>query len=297
MKKQRLCYVKSIDSKEKAITAYVSDFKWDRTDERFAKGTWDTANYERNPVVLWAHNSKILPIAKTVAFIEDEIGLMKRMVFDDKQPFAMDVFGQYERGFLNAFSVGFIPEFRSMKVESIEGTDRKGIVWTRAELLESSAVPIPANPGAVVSRGFAEFLQKSLPDDHIVEALGGDEFQLKKEAYLKYGNPSTQPDATSSLKTLVEMAKVAQYEVRRGKEKVDQTQLSLINEASQVLHEIFTDNLESLGLVSKGEMNELKQNVIQLCDVVQKQRPDYRKIIAQIMNGIEAAVKTAGTGK
>ncbi len=297
MKKQRLCYVKSIDSKEKAVTTYVSDFKWDRTDERFTKGTWDTANYERNPVILWAHNSKILPIAKTVAFVEDEIGLLKKMVFDDKQPFAMDVFGQYERGFLNAFSVGFIPDFRTMKVEPIEGTERKGIVWTRAELLESSAVPIPANPGAVVSRGFAEFLQKALPGSDIIADLGGDEFQLKKDAYLKYGDPTQQPEAMACLKNLVEMARVAQYEVRRGKAQMGETQLALINEASQVLHEIFVDNLEALGTVTKGELNELKQTVIQLCEAVQKQRPDYRKIVAQIMNGIEAAVKTDGTGK
>ena len=55
---------------------------------------------------------------------------------------------------------------------------RKGLVWTEAELLEYSAVSVPANPGALVSRDVASLARKALGENSIamVKAFGAEQF-------------------------------------------------------------------------------------------------------------------------
>ena len=107
-KKIKASYVKSIDAEKKTIQAYVSTYEWDRTEERFIRGAWDLENFKKNPVVLWGHNMHEVPIGKNIELLEDDKGLLATTQFDDKSEKAMAIFSLYERGFLNAFSVGFI---------------------------------------------------------------------------------------------------------------------------------------------------------------------------------------------
>jgi outer membrane biosynthesis protein TonB len=72
------------------------------------------------------------------------------MQFADTQE-ARDVFDLYEGGFLNAFSVGFKP-IEIAYEERVPGSSEMGAVFKKAELLENSAVPVPANPGALVMK-------------------------------------------------------------------------------------------------------------------------------------------------
>jgi phage head maturation protease len=81
--------------------------------------------------------------------------------FDLEDSFAKEIYRKYKDGFLNAFSVGFIP------LEAEENT------YTKSELLEISAVPIPANPNAIVSlskSGMKSVEWKDLVDAEIQEA-------------------------------------------------------------------------------------------------------------------------------
>jgi len=69
--------------------------------------------------------------------------------------FANEIFELYKDGFMNAFSVGFIPvdsEPMEKDSDSVWGAKR----FLKWELLEYSAVPVPANPEALalaVSKG------------------------------------------------------------------------------------------------------------------------------------------------
>jgi len=169
--------VKAIDSEKKTVDAHVATFEWDRMDERFAKGSFQLDNFKNNPVVLWAHNQSLPPIGRSIHMEEDDKGLLATTQFDEKSEFAMQIFGLFERKFLNAFSVGFIP--KEFIVEPMDGDEeRKGLVWTNAELLEYSAVSVPANPGAVVSREIAELAQRALGKNSVamVKAFGRDSF-------------------------------------------------------------------------------------------------------------------------
>lgn len=169
MKKlNRQIFTKKINPKDKTITAYVSTFAFDRMDERFEKGGWSLDNFKSNPVVLWAHNGGQPPIAKAGRIEEDDKGLLATMEFDKESAFAMEIFGMFERGFMNSFSVGFIP--KAHRVEAIPDSESKGIVYTESELVEFSAVPVPANPGARVDRAAAQMMIKTFGIKSIIES-------------------------------------------------------------------------------------------------------------------------------
>ncbi len=103
------------------------------------QGRWDLGNYRANPVVLWAHDymGQHPPIGRADVAVENG-RLMARVTFDDADPFAAAIAAKYERGFLNAVSVGW-------DTSEVDGR-------THYELLDVSAVPVPGDPDALMER-------------------------------------------------------------------------------------------------------------------------------------------------
>lgn len=101
-----------------------------------------------NPVVLFAHDRWKPPVGKAVAGRIMENALQLEIVFAETE-LGKELRYLYENGFMNAFSVGFIPK-------KWDVTNNGGRVYTEVELLEVSAVPVPANEAAVVIRGYKE---------------------------------------------------------------------------------------------------------------------------------------------
>lgn len=109
-------------------------------------------NYMKNPVVALAHKYDGLSIAKTEEIKVMDDGIVAKVTFPDKTvyPLADTVYELYKGGFMNAWSIGFIP----IEVDDIEGGGREFKKW---ELLEYSAVLVPDNPEALTllrSKGF-----------------------------------------------------------------------------------------------------------------------------------------------
>lgn len=294
--KQIIGYVKSINPEKKILTALISDYNWDRTDERFSKGSWKLDNYMKNPVVLWAHNNHDLPIAKAVNIREEESGLVADTQFDDQSQFAMSVFSLYQRGFLNAFSVGFRPTKHIF--EGIEGTDRKGITWIESELLEFSAVPVPANPGALAIKELkANFkgvldenddLWKSMEEPKPEDPAPVEE-QPKPEntkAVEPENNPQRDPDIVPTLKSLIDLAKIVK------KDKLDDQKLELVKTSMAVLQDIINESTK--GFVTKAELNDLKGIVDKCAEIIQRKHPDATDLVSKFMLQLEAALKSAG---
>lgn len=124
----------------------------DRDGESIALDGWEFDNYDKNPVVLWAHDFSLMPIAKVAKRTKVDNGYIV------EGPFAPSERGQearknYDAGFLNTMSVGFIPK------------QKQGNVITKAELLEVSFVPVPANANAVAQRAIEEMSVKMLKKD------------------------------------------------------------------------------------------------------------------------------------
>lgn len=139
-------------------------------------------NYSTNPVMLWAHDYTSLPVARSVSMWSGKSlkengkeinGVKARVVFQPDENYHESysgirgsmVYRMYASGFLHAVSIGFNPlswekieekdEEKSGKtptefVDLMPNTGTKFLSW---ELLEFSAVPVPANPQALVDRG------------------------------------------------------------------------------------------------------------------------------------------------
>jgi len=154
--------IKGIDEKEMTLTAYISTNARDRMNEVLEPAGMDKRNFNKNPVVLWAHKYDIPPIGKALWTKEDAGGILSKVKFANT-PFAQEIFQLYKEGFLKAFSVGFLPK------DYVDGDGEKKAsrTYTNWELLEYSAVPVPANPEALslaIQRGILkdEGLKKAL---------------------------------------------------------------------------------------------------------------------------------------
>lgn len=145
--KALLVETKAMDDGAKVFHFRASTAVEDRQGEIVTADGWELANFRANPVFMLAHDYRSLPIGKIVDIRTEADGLIAGVVFDSEDPTARMVQSKYERGFLNAVSVGF----RSL--ELLVPTDR-GEPWrhTKKELLEVSAVAIPANPEALMLR-------------------------------------------------------------------------------------------------------------------------------------------------
>lgn len=109
--------------------------------------SWDLGRFLQNPVVLFAHQSRELPIGRAtrVAVVDGRLEATVQFATAEMNPKAEQVFRMVEAKILNAVSVGFIP--RTVRHDMRDGRDV--YVLADNELHEISVVPIPANPEAL----------------------------------------------------------------------------------------------------------------------------------------------------
>lgn len=107
---------------------------------------WQLDNFKRNPVFLWAHNYFEPPIGTVKSIAIDGDNLIADVVFDQDDPEALRIERKYRNGILNAVSVGF----NVIDYQPSQGQDAPRA--TKAELLEISGVPVPADPNALAER-------------------------------------------------------------------------------------------------------------------------------------------------
>jgi len=146
-------YLKAVVKKDEGkITVIASNSSIDRQGESIDQKGWDLTNFLKNPIMLWAHNYDELPLGVWDNIRVTDRGLEMDANFASKEanPKAENVRLLVEEGIEKTVSVGFIPQ------------ERDGHIITKAELLEVSFVPVPANPEALalaMSKGLdADFL-------------------------------------------------------------------------------------------------------------------------------------------
>lgn len=160
------------------IEFVITDESVDRENDIIKIDGWDLDEYKKNPVVLWAHSSRDLPVGRAVTLERnlDTLRSVAEFTPRDLSPFGHMVGRMYKEGFLNAVSVGFRP------TEYSYDPDRGyGINFLRQTLLEYSAVPVPANPNALaVARAagidlapYVEFAERLLDE--------GDESEERRD--------------------------------------------------------------------------------------------------------------------
>lgn len=142
--------IKALDGDERAVRVVITTGAVDRDGDTLNPNGWILKNYRKNPVVLWAHDYRSLPIARNMSIdVEDgRLVAVPKFVEPDLNPLAETVLQMIKRRYLNAASVGFLPH--EWKEPTEERGPRRGVDFTRQELLEYSIVPVPANPEALV---------------------------------------------------------------------------------------------------------------------------------------------------
>lgn len=140
--------------------------------------------FDSNNILLWAHgrDSSVpnLPLGTVKDPSFDGLdhngnkAFEGTVVFTDAHQHAINVWKLYEKGVLKAFSVGFRPI--TISKEPVKD-GQTGITFKEVDLLENSAVPIPANSAA---------LRKAFLDGDVSEEfLEGTFFKMRDEILVR----------------------------------------------------------------------------------------------------------------
>lgn len=132
----------------------VSTEARDRDNDRIKIAGIHLVNFRKNPVILFAHDARSLPIGTAKRVFRDEgakgprLRMLKQFASEDENPEAEKVFRLVKAGILRMASIGFRTE-KAIRDPELGEDDPFGILFQQIDLLESSVVPIPSNPEAL----------------------------------------------------------------------------------------------------------------------------------------------------
>jgi len=184
--------VEKIVESERAIVKYVTKPTLDRSKEIVISQGIDLTDFNKNPVILYAHNygnsmfgggSPVLPLGKDLWIKDDGNGLLAKQTYANHD-LAEDVYRMHADGFPLASSIGFIPiktiwrgsfNDKEWKKEIARLSDTynidknnfssAGYVYEKSLLLEHSDCPVGDNPDALalaIKSGKIEFKSEEL---------------------------------------------------------------------------------------------------------------------------------------
>lgn len=176
--------VKTEAGNERTVIFTISKEVVDRDGDILRASGVDFTNYMKNPVFLSFHNSHEFPLGKVLRFWVENDSVKAEVYFPTIAELSSDLenvsekaklvdftYHCYKTGMLNAVSVGFIPtEYKET---------RTGLDVIKWELLEFSAVAVPANQDAIAEavksfgNDFAKSFvtKKALTLDDIIEKV------------------------------------------------------------------------------------------------------------------------------
>jgi len=212
---------------ERTLTAIASTDNPDRDHDVLKADGWDLKNFKNNPVLLWGHQSSELPIG-TVTDIKQE---GNKLVFKARFPKAGvsqkadEVYGLYKDGILRAFSVRFTStDYKQNK----EG----GLTFEKAELLEISAVTVPANAEALV-QSVKQLKEESEEDMADTQAKKEEKVLTMEEveAKIKEMTENIEKNATEKANALFE-------DTKKEYEETIKEQRKALEELNKTLNEL-----------------------------------------------------------
>lgn len=201
--------------KEGEFVAWGSKIDVDRDNEIILPEGIDVTNYEKNKLVLFGHNHFLPAVGKAMWLkIIPEEGLKFGFKFatgEGAPQLSKDLNYLYKEGIMNSFSIGFIGKKYIDNPGDTKGYEKyAGVsrIWTEVELLEISAVNVPANAEARVLE-----ISKSLkPEDNreelhnlIVKCASGEmKEEVVEEVIEKEGVIDTTQEEIKIEETMVE---------------------------------------------------------------------------------------------
>ena len=144
----------SINEAERTIQFIASDATVDRYGEIVEPGAFRNSleDFLKNPVFPFGHqyhaDGGTLPTLGHWRSVEITDKALVGTAWFKPRGLGDEVFRDYSEGSLNSVSVGFITRAYEMRVMKVNGREQPVRVFTDVDLLEISAVLIPANPSA-----------------------------------------------------------------------------------------------------------------------------------------------------
>jgi len=126
----------------------------DRDGEKLVVAGIDVKNFKKNPVILWGHDRHSPPIGKATKVTRSDDELKVKVQFADAEtyPFADTIYKLVKGGFLNAVSIGFLPDYNAITYpRETAGKKQPYRIFNKSELLEVSVVSCPANQEALAT--------------------------------------------------------------------------------------------------------------------------------------------------
>lgn len=175
--------IETKDLGDRSVQFTISKEVVDRDGDILRAGGVDFTNYMKNPVFLSFHNSREFPLGKVTKFwVEGD--KVKAIVYfptieelstnpeqaSEKAKLVDFTYHCYKTGMLNAVSVGFIPKDW---MEIREDGRWVGNDITKWELLEFSAVAVPANQDAIAEAVKSFGLDESVVKDFLTTEKSG----------------------------------------------------------------------------------------------------------------------------
>jgi HK97 family phage prohead protease len=149
--------IRSLDEQARSIDVVASTDAVDSYGEIVAQN-WNLERYNLNPVVLFAHKSRELPVGRAENVRVESGALCAKFIFAtaDANPIAEQVWQSIRQKTLRGVSVGFLP--RDVRYEKRDGKDV--YVLDNNELFEISMTPVPANPQGLAKMKAKAFEQR-----------------------------------------------------------------------------------------------------------------------------------------
>ena len=181
--------IETKDLGERSVQFTISKEVVDRDGDILRAGGVDFTNYMKNPVFLRFHNPHDFPLGKVTKFWVEGDSVKAIVYFPTLEELSSDmknvseeaktidfVYYAYKTGLLNAVSVGFIP---------LEWTETKtGYDITKWELLEFSAVAVPANQDAIAEAVKSFGLDESVVKDFFTTQKSGKRISAETKEVL-----------------------------------------------------------------------------------------------------------------
>ena len=266
--------IKEINDKDRTMTVVGSKEIVDRDKDIVRVDGVNIKNWKKNPVVLLNHKRTDFPVAKGVGkkVWIDGNKLMFKIQFatEEEYPIADIAYKLYKGGYMNAFSMGFIPNFEKTEYPE-KRKDGAVRIFNEVELLELSAVPVPANQQALMAS-----VNKAWDDN----VLDGSELNQWEEMIKELTQIDKEIDEETTIETAVEDAlekaaatiedltaaledssnKIAELELQLKEQEMEEE----IDEFDNYLTEIF-DEFNSVGSAeaSAADLEQMNDNWIE----------------------------------
>ena len=199
--KEQPIKVKSVDRNNFTLTMVASTQDTDRHGDVVIQSGWNVDRFKKNPVILNSHRYDDATEVIAKATRTEVVGKGKRSRLEQDWKFAVEenpkakvIFDLYAGGFLSASSVGFIPtKFKDDKGQTDYFTIEE------AELLEVSAVSVPANAAALAKskgidvEGIEDIIEEE-PDEPEDEDIEEDDEADEVEDTEEADEPETEEE-------------------------------------------------------------------------------------------------------